>query len=1222
MEDLINFDVIEEHKENIQSLPGGRSAKSLASTFAPPSLLSLTPTPGHTRNLNDTIRQEFELEIIAISDSDDPLDIYDRYIKWTLSAYPSAQATPESQLRPLLERATKAFQTVTHYKNDPRYLKLWLTYIHLFSDAPKETFAYLARHGIGESLALFYEEFAAWLEGADRWTQADEVYRLGIAQEARPTERLVRKFGEFQLRFGQRVQTGEEPSSPALPTVRPALVAKLDPFSLSTPRSVDSQTQISSSGIGGLSTSRATRQKLAVFSDVDASALGTKESLGETAKGWENIGSIAERKKENVMGARPWAGETLRAGKRSAAPLKMTVFKDESDSQILAVNNEIPSRFTNQQQITNSRTGKIERVFVNLEAVYPNPDDHNEEMSFEELRAKARGWTGRDCVAKPEPIASKRSQSLAQEQGACSIKQNQPNESLLQGAKQSSDLQNVSETRTDCVLDEEARSQRSGRPKKLKIKEVRAEVQTIKTNLESPTGPKLKRKNSVDPTMTLHTKAATSDILDIFNQPLRNVSLLSSQTESAGESDYDDDDYTSAGESTGTGRISGPSEFGEDEPEARNSIDHGETDAASESIWSDFTASKHVPKLDMDNVAIGEDNDLVVEQQFCLVRDSVTTAHRENKHVVDITIPVLPDPEMSSPRTKYIPLPPEDCEVPSRPFRDSSQAVQNRLPFMTPIVERTESSMGAMTILEQKDYFNSRTPSRWSSDISMMPETEDKMVKTPSREIFSEARAIRPKQRHEDSKYMPGNAILHDQKASAENSIEPSIKDNQCNPVDEAIRKAILDNLRPPLTSYNGFFDHRPLNCNKGLEIRKYVKAAAKASKSSTDKTTTTPTLPPTIRFPQATGSTYTIKRELGKGAFAPVYLIQQEEGREERPHTQKQQHRDLLSALKCEHPPTCWEFYIMTTLHSRLPASSTHPSNQHSLLKPHALHLFADEGYLLEEYLEQGTLLNLVNLAKSDPQGVLDEVIAMFFTVELLRTVESMHSAGILHGDLKADNCLVRLSSTSSSTEWDSEYQGSGGGGWAQKGLCLIDFGRGIDLRQFIPEVQFVADWKTAKSDCAEMREMRPWTWQVDYWGIAGVAHSLLFGKYIEDVAVDIHSTVAVASASASTSITEDLKITSESVEMGLGVRAKRWKLKEPLKRYWQTELWADLFDALLNPAAYVTAEEGSKMPITRTLRTCRQGMEGWLEREGGRRGLKSGLRRLEERIREQKGR
>ena len=327
-EDLINFDVIETHKENIQSLPGGRSAKALATAFAPPSLFSPVPTPGATRNINDAIRQEYELEIIAISDSDDPLDIYDRYVKWTMNAYPSAQATPESQLRPLLERATKAFQTVGHYKNDPRYLKLWLTYIRLFSDAPRETFPYLARHNIGEGLALFYEEFAAWLEGAGRWSQAEEVYKLGIECEARPPERLLRKFGEFQHRFEQRPQNGDEPSSPALPTVRPALVAKLDPFASSAPRPTDPQASRLAAEVNNSSTSRPRRQKIAIFSDADGTPSGSKLGLGETSRGWDNIGSIQNRKKENVMEARPWAGETLKTGKRAGAAAKLTVFKD------------------------------------------------------------------------------------------------------------------------------------------------------------------------------------------------------------------------------------------------------------------------------------------------------------------------------------------------------------------------------------------------------------------------------------------------------------------------------------------------------------------------------------------------------------------------------------------------------------------------------------------------------------------------------------------------------------------------------------------------------------------------------------------------------------------------------------------------------------------------------------------------------------------------------
>ena len=347
-EDLINFDIIEIQKENIQSLPGGRSAKALASAFAPSSRCSAT-TPGDTRNLNDAIRQEYELEVLAIADSDDPLDIYDRYVKWTLNAYPSAQATPESQLRPLLERATKAFQSVPHYKNDPRYLKLWLNYIRLFSDAPRETFAYLARHNIGEGLALFYEEFSAWLEGAGRRTQANEVYRLGIEREARPTKRLLGKYADFQRRYEHRLSNGNEPLSPALPAVRPALLTKMDPFAASTPRPSDPQRQ-RPAGIGGSSTSRGSKQKLAIFSDADApmSALGSNCS---DTKGWDTIGSIVERKKENVMEARPWAGETLKSGKKTNGPPKMIVFKDEVGVPHTTCNPNVYDHRTNRWQI-------------------------------------------------------------------------------------------------------------------------------------------------------------------------------------------------------------------------------------------------------------------------------------------------------------------------------------------------------------------------------------------------------------------------------------------------------------------------------------------------------------------------------------------------------------------------------------------------------------------------------------------------------------------------------------------------------------------------------------------------------------------------------------------------------------------------------------------------------------------------------------------------------
>jgi len=328
-DDLINFDVIESQKENIQSLPGGRSAKKLVDLFSPSPLHKLvTPTPSDTKSINDCIRAEYEAEVASLSESDDPLDVFDRYVRWTLDAYPSAQATPQSQLHILLERATKSFIGSSQYKNDPRYLKLWLHYIHFFSDSPRETFTYLSRHGIGEGLALFYEEYATWLEGATRWAQAEEVYKLGIEREARPQPRLIRKFGEFEQRRAQQGGADDAPSSPALPTVRPALAAKVDPYAAAAAAAaaaLDPQAPRQHSGVGGPA-SKPGKAKMAIFSDADAPAPALP-SRGPDSKGWESIGSLTDRKKENVVEPKPWVGETLNAGGKKSST-KMAIFRD------------------------------------------------------------------------------------------------------------------------------------------------------------------------------------------------------------------------------------------------------------------------------------------------------------------------------------------------------------------------------------------------------------------------------------------------------------------------------------------------------------------------------------------------------------------------------------------------------------------------------------------------------------------------------------------------------------------------------------------------------------------------------------------------------------------------------------------------------------------------------------------------------------------------------
>ncbi|KAK6382067.1 protein kinase [Exophiala oligosperma] len=1386
--DLINFDIIETHKENIQSLPGGRSAKQLAAILTPrpsgrPGLQS-EPTLNETKTLNNAIRQEYEIELQSIADADDPLDIYDRYVKWTLNSYPSAQATPESQLLPLLERATKAFLTSSLYKNDPRYLKLWLHYIRLFSDSPRETFAFLARHGIGDALGLFYEEFAAWLEGAGRWMQADEVFKLGIEKEARPTERLIRKYNQFQQRFEARPQADNEPSSPALPTVRPALAAKIDPFA-SAHRSEDAQAsqqqQQQQNGAGGRpTTSRSGKPKMAIFSDADNAA---PPPAAMTTNGWDNIGSIKERKKENTIEARPWTGEKMKAGGRAGTVPKMEIFKDPSLQTINGARQPVQRP----GDVVNPRTGRIERVFVNIEAIYPSND---QEFSFEELRATSRGWFRRDWRQPEGPSEGGPLQALSGNEAsppkprskASKALEQEDIENLSESFQQKVDLNDTSQgnlsihdvsTQSMVGMPESQSTSQSQpqsqkpREKKYKVREVKQETQTVKTRLQSPTGKKLKRKITAEPTMTFHSKAATNEIYDMFNQPLRKPEIAKEDTQSGEEIEFTedvDDGYSTTGdaESTGTGREFGAdSEYGEDT--LASQFDHAESQSQTQSHsqpdsvspWSDFTASKHVPRLDsrntsstkpnpssnkahgrmksknkhrhvmaddvtesldsssqnatqtsglggdfdtqaiaaiancnfddMDTKAIAmmagdvddeEQDDLEIQDHLPASSHSETegaaeegmAAQHQQQETMDeddddnrdsLSTPVddvFTEHHEISHKPRFIPLPPEDYEpTPVRPYRDRALVAQNKLPFMTPIVERTESSLAPSTVFNDPDYFTSKTPSRSTHayespsqvqiDKLLMssPQQQDATPPSSAKRKYEhtgiteeEVASSSPRQRKGPGRDRPNSnghipfpiakaspAPITDEesvfqtpavpvKSPAKSIIPPTIKhkgpivaDLQCNPCDDVIRQQVLTAVHPPVSSYSGYYDHSAQALGQYSLLKSYaekiskLKAKGSPRKSQGSKDAAIKAVPPLLKFAGAS-RVYAVKRELGAGAFAPVYLVESydpndnalaivddvEDKENSSPKKPMEFTRQGLEALKTEAPPgtLVWEFHILRTVRQRLgPAART----MQSIVLAQECHLFSDEAYIVLEYSPQGTLLDLVNLARNEnvkagkPAEGLEEVLAMWFGVELLRSLEDLHQVGILHGDLKGDNCLVRFSGTDVTGPYDS----LGGSGWNEKGLKLIDFGRGIDTRMFKADAQFIADWPSCATDCAEIRECKPWKWQIDYHGAAGVIHSLLFGKYIETVPVG----------------------------GGLGPgQKKEWKLKENLKRYWEKEIWTEVFGVLLNPA---TVQDGEEMPVQRNLKRVRTRMEKWLSEEGERSGrdLRGALRKME---------
>ncbi|CAH0000960.1 unnamed protein product [Clonostachys byssicola] len=1176
--DPIDFDLIEGQKENIQSLPGGRSAKKLAQVYSPSPLGKLaTPTPSDTRSVNDCIRAEYEAEIQNLAESDDPLDVFDRYVRWTLDAYPSAQATPQSQLHTLLERATKAFISSSQYKNDPRYLKMWMHYIQFFSDSPRETYLFLSRHAIGERLALFYEEYAAWLEGAGRWSQAEEVYKLGIEQEARPVQRLLRKFKEFEERRAQQPEGSDEPSSPAFPTVRPALAMKVDPFgaaAASSPRDPQAQRQS-----GASRSTKPPKAKLAIFSDADAkpSVLSTKET---GSKGWDTIGSMAERKKENTIEPKPWAGETLKAGGKKPAAEKLSVFRDASLAQIQNIV-VVPSK---NQVTVHPQTGKRERIFANLSVLYPTPEEPGTELCFEEVMAAHRGWLDYDWGR----VAEDRNKAQRQ----------QPERVIEEVTKAVSEKLVIHH---DVPMDENGqrveppRQSKAGRKKKMM--EVN-ETQIIKAKLDSPSGPKLRKKHTSEPTMTLHTRAATDDIYDIFNAPLKQPSMGEDD-----ESDnYDSDDYTTDAESA-TRQLDNDDVEEEEEEDENEAGDEEEDDLRSVSEWSDFNTHKHIPLAEgqeegHDEVNATQATDLV-DRTFQRDGSIDQEEYDEQEDEENMSAVGLSPPRT---RTSFVPILPEDYDPPpTRPYRDAAEIANNRLPFMTPITERTEVSLD-IEVQQRRDQF--KTPCKqdgmaiFRDDPEQDGEPSDlEAMSSPLREILSNERPVAK------TPLQPAS-VLALNTASSKKPLRakgPIIKDAQCNPVDEEIRKQILSQTQPPLDSFRGFYHHREEKFERGSDIRKFARTFRRTSRGSSGDKAVSPPAPVIIEFPDNSAS-YVLKRELGAGAYAPVYLVENQDPDEEAETDENAvvtmgrgsfavNRRSEFEALKMETPPSAWEFYMMRVAHNRL--GPQHRASA-SLSYAHEMHLYQDEGYLFLPYHPHGTILDVVNLFRAEASGVMDEQLAMFFTIELMRTVESLHAKGVLHGDIKPDNCLLRLDTAINGSQeqrtaqsLNSQWKADGTGGWDSRGITLIDFGRAIDMRAFMPDVQFIAEWKTTAQDCAEMREGRPWTWQVDYHGLAGTIHCLLFGKYIETIRCD---------------------------EGGLTRGGRRYRIRESLKRYWQTDLWSECFEVLLNPSSFVEAEEGGQMPVLKSMRGLREKMETWLEDNSEKGvGLKSLMGRLE---------
>ena len=361
--------------------------------------------------------------------------------------------------------------------------------------------------------------------------------------------------------------------------------------------------------------------------------------------------------------------------------------------------------------------------------------------------------------------------------------------------------------------------------------------------------------------------------------------------------------------------------------------------------------------------------------------------------------------------------------------------------------------------------------------------------------------------------------------------------------------------------------DLRPDSANRLDKLQKCLKSRERTSGNTSKGSHKSTASSDEVFDLNLDGDHYDISSKLGEGGFGAVFLATdvaafqrlEDEG----------QDAETLSkvAIKVVKPAMVWESYALDLIRENVD-----PFVLPSIIKPHTLYIYGDESYLVLDYSHHGTLLEAVNRAcdvgighslGGAPTTIpgMDETLTMFFAVELLRTVEGLHRAGFIHGDLKIDNCMVRLD-PSPSSGLEPQYDPSGAGGWSTKGIRLIDFGRTIDTKLFPLGQQFTTDWKVDKRDCLEMRQKLPWTYETDYYGLVGIVYCLLYGKYME------------------------MPVLKEDSD-GRVIQ----KLPATLKRYWTVGIWEPFFDMLLNPHQF-----GTELPIVDELSSMRRRMEAWL--------------------------
>ncbi|CAI5747429.1 unnamed protein product [Peronospora destructor] len=1010
----------EASKENVMPLKRGRNVIDLNKAL----------------RAHDSFHTKLQLEdeakakecVIAASDGDDPLTDWLEYVRWLEVKMPEDTRKKFT----VLEKCTRELKENARYRNDSRYIRLWIQYADLVSN-PKDIFKYLYQNKIGERVSLFYIGWAYVLETMANYPQAHKIYLKASQKNAEPQDLLERKYKEFQRRMSRQwLKMTEETGTSEIDEVTHRRAFE----SLSTYGMLELNDAQRQQLHQHRASARAQRVQKAnahkpVFIIYEDPVVRSVDPFGGNS-GWKKLCTTQQQDKENELAPSAWNSP--------AAPSAWNPSTAASAVEVVHHPERLP--------VSTSRSHRDSsplQVFVDDEfSVLENELKRRTPLTHrsQTLRQRLEGVATEEEMLAQEPLknfTTSNKTPRVQKQGATTRLE-----------KPCYDVRLTTSKTGEAISFEEIRA-RVYNPYDRRDRIGQRALQIVSREVDSA--------SNVVPSSSAATTSATVSITSLRSSQKAAIMRPISR------------DVRLADREPALPLVSGAAM-----PSERTVVHHGDqedmtinTRVALEDINSMFCSP---PRLQKATVWEEKEEDPVERKlHFSVYDDSVDSTaisaqdqslgQDPNDSIPAQTFQVFTDDVREEPRTGK-----KDLSQKRKPLAARDDLVRSGR------LTNKDALMQAEKEATAKEFPGSVYHSRWIQGAT----------KNAAREgLLRNSTRTNLKRNLDPYTYENRQALILDQRVDWYLCSRP-----------DAVKL------------YSQKLPRLPCNNPAKRKLRKPI--IFKAS----------PTL------------TLQLVGVLGSGSFAYVFSANV---------------LDTASNVTCskavkfekKRQNLAWEFYVTNKIikilrdENKLLLDEKIPVPTFS-----GLHLFPNGALLLMDKGPIGTLYDVLNCYKQS--GInFPEVLAVYYSIKMLRCIELIHSAKVLHGDIKPDNWLMIPGNPPS--ELCIKLQGRHDDKDFDAGdLYLIDYGRSIDLSHYPDGTDFTGNCHVKGFQCVEMLTQRPWTYQVDTFAFCGTMHCMLFGDYME---------VKPQRSSKGTT---------------------HWGIVRPFKRYWQVNMWKYLFHVLLN--------------------------------------------------------